>query len=643
MKRKYKLDEYLNIPWWQRELDEEGEPKYESQEDYEEANVAKVDAWLIESRRYHRAVKKQWARAVSRFERSLDKLSDMSGASDEPAYSDLPFLYKAILELVAMLFDSLPRPQYLPRQATEDEFVGALNYWGAWELDANDFDITMFDIGLDINLFNLGILKQTVDPEGTGPFDQDGRIVFRKTEPRYFWPDPYAGTLKWGDAKYWIFAEPYDLGDIRKTYPTTGFRVEPESRYSTMRGDKDSGEEGGDDDTGTIMQSPANAIGLTGPVGERWRAVVKECWLLDYSLEFVAEEEFVPTKDADGNPKMDDNGKPVGETKIKLDEKGDVIGYHRRRFPNGRLLVTANKVLLYDEPIDKIYRHKQPPYTFFRGRPTKKLLSPGDATFLLIVERKLNEIYGRVMRNAMCNIATPLIVDAGAFDAPKKYRNLTDDPDIVIELRPNARLDHLKAGEIPQFVIPFAAFLKGFFDDLMGINDVQRGQLTEGAQLSSEALGALQDQASSRIRMKSRLIENALKQMGYQLMWNIRATYPSDKVITIMDPSSGEPHEVTWNDDEAQDDYAVVIQAGSSLPGAKMGAYKQALELYREGIADDEFVLDAAQVPGKQRIMQRTQEKRDKRLTVAIEAKEMGVAAKERQNYSGQPGRRVKE
>ncbi len=320
-----------------------------------------------------------------------------------------------------------------------------------------------------------------------------------------------------------------------------------------------------------------------------------------------------------------------------------MIGVHKRRYPNGRCLTVANGVLLYDAPIHEMYRHKQPPYTFFRGRPTKRVLSPGDASFLMVVEKKLNELYGRVMRNAMCNIATPLVVDSGAFDAPKKYRNITDDPDLIIQVRPNARIQHLQAGELPQFIMPFAQFLKGFFDDLMGIQEVMRGGLAEGAQLSSEALGALQDQASSRVRMKSRLIENALKQMGFQLQWNIRATYPSELEVTVMDPASGKPHKIFWNDDEAQEDYSVVIQAGSSLPGAKMGAYKQAMELYREGIVDDEFVLDAAQVPGKVAILNRTEQKRDKRLTVAIEAKELGVAAKERQNYSGQPGRRPKE
>lgn len=638
--KKYTLEQYKKLEWWERELDENGEQRFTSKEEHDQFYVQQVEAWLSESRRHFRSTKKQWARAVARFEWFMERLSEMSAASMEPAYSDLPFLYKAMLELVAMLFDSLPRPQYMSRQSNEDQFVGALNYWGTWELDANDFDITMFDIGLDINLFNLGILKQTIDYEQSGPFNQDGRITFKKTEPRYFWPDPYSGSLKWGDAKYWIFAEPYDLGDIRRTYQTTGFLVQPESRYSDL-GDRES--QDGDDDTGTIMQSPANAIGLTGPVGERWRACVKECWLQDYSLEFEAEEEFVPVLDEEGKQKFDKDGRKLGEWCYKEDADGNLIGVHKRRYPNGRCLVVANGVLLYDAPIHEMYRHKQPPYTFFRGRPTKRVLSPGDASFLMVVEKKLNELYGRVMRNAMCNIATPLVVDSGAFDAPKKYRNITDDPDLIIQVRPNARIQHLQAGELPQFIMPFAQFLKGFFDDLMGIQEVMRGGLAEGAQLSAEAMGALQDQASSRVRMKSRLIENALKQMGFQLQWNIRATYPSELEVTIMDPASGKPHKIFWNDDEAQEDYSVVIQAGSSLPGAKMGAYKQAMELYREGIVDDEFVLDAAQVPGKVAILNRTEQKRDKRLTVAIEAKELGVAAKERQNYSGQPGRRPKE
>lgn len=634
-----KLDEYKNLEPWQLDLDEEGDQRFTSEEEYDEYLIALTDDLVREAKRGYKAVRREWARAAARFERSLDKLSTLGGASNDPAWSDLPFLYKAILELVAILFDSLPRPQYLSRQSTEDEFVGAINYWSAWELDVAEFDMLMFDVGLDVNLFNLGVLKQTIDGEQSGPFDQDGRIIFKRIEPRAMLFDPYAQSTKWDDNRYIIEVHAEDLATIRKMFPIDGFRVNPDPRYSLPRGDKDSVEE--EDDGGGVMDSPANRLGGPFSTGERGRALIRELWLHDESLEFCTEDEWVPELDSDEKPKYDDHGYPMGEYKPKEDINGDVIGYYRRRYPNGRLIVTAGDVVLLDIP--NPYRHKLPPYTFFRGRPTKKALSVGDASFLLIVEKKMNEIYGRVMRNAMCNIATPLLVDSGAFDAPKKYRNITDDPDLVIQLRPNAQIRHLAAGEIPNFIYPFATFLKSFFDDLMGVQGVMRGQLEQGSQLSAEAMGQLQDQASSRVRMKSRLIESGLKNFGYQLMWNIRQTYPSQKSFVIMDPSTGKPSPLNWNDDEAQDDYACVIQAGSSLPGAKMGAYKQAMELYREGIVDDEFVLDAGQVPGKQNILQRTQQKRDKRLKIAIEAKEMGVDAKERQNFNGQPGRRVKD
>lgn len=652
--------EYTKRDKWKDDFrDEDGNPDPDVTRDhYEKYWIACVDDWLHQSQSHWKRVKREWAIAVKRFEQIQDRMREMSSAKADPASTNLPFLYQGLVELVALLFDSLPRPSYQSRQAQVDDFAGALNYFANWEMDANQFDMLMYDVGLDVQLFNLGVLKFTVDPSEKGPFAREGRIDIRRTEPRYINPDPYAQKMEWKYMQWLIEASPYDVGELRAMYPEKGHLINPEVGYSVTRADADNNDDGEDVmDGGGVISSPAN-FNKTGPfiIGDRQRAVLKECWLKDDTLEFVATEKWFDNilKDQEGNPVLGPDGQDIeinpgmgrGWMQPELEDPDDpdsyVLGNWVKKYPHGRYIVTCNNVLLIDIP--NPYAHKEPPYVFFRGRPSKKCLAPGDATFLIVVERKLNDIYSRIFRMAQANIERPKLMDAGAFDSPKKWRNIEAVADMIIQVRQNAQFKVMEAGEIPVFVAPFAQFLKGFFDDLLGINAVMSGKLTEGAQLGAEALGALQDQAGTRTRMKARFIEAGLKECGFILMWLIRSTYESAQKIQIIDPSTQEPKEVTWNPDEAgDDDYITVIQAGSSLPGAKQGAYQQALTMYREGIVDDEYVLQTAQIPGAPSIIKRKRSKQLENIQAQAAGKALGLDIKDdTAKTDGRPGRKVK-
>lgn len=639
--------EYVKRPKWQDDFPDEDfsdQSPEEIEEWCDKYWVACVDDWLSQSVLHWKSVKREWAQAVRRFEQFTERLREVASSKADPAFTNLPFLYQGLIELVALLFDSLPRPSYQSRQATVDDFAGALNYFATWEYDANDFDMLMYDVGLDIQLFNLGVLKFTVDDSQEGPFARTGRIQIRRTEPRYIHPDPYAQKMDWDYMAWLIEASPYDVGEIRRMYPDRGFMVHPETHYSVTRADEDQGDGDNDDIPGQVITSPAN-WNKGGPftIGERGRALLKECWLKDETLEFVAEEEWFTNTvvDPDGNTTELVPGGGAGWMQPKVDDDGYVIGSWQKKYPHGRYIVTCNKVKLVDIP--NPYAHKEPPYVFFRGRPSKTCLSPGDATFLIVVERKLNDIYNRIFRMAQANIERPKLADAGAFDAPKKWQNIEAAADMIIQVRPDSRFETMEAGEVPNFVAPFAQFLKAFFDDLLGVNAVMQGKLTEGAQLSSEALGALQDQAGTRTRMKARFIEAGLKKAGYIMMWLIRSTYKSDISIKITDPSTKKEKEVKWDPEKAEDDYVVVIHAGSSLPGAKQGAYQQAMSMYRERIVDDEYVLQTAQIPGAAAILERKRKKQLEDIQAQAMGKVLGLTVKDNMKTDESPGRKRKD
>lgn len=625
-RQQFTLDEYNDYKYWPDwKLDFQNVEDLDeiSEEDVEAYWVEVVDDWLRESREKFMPVKKQWAYAIRCFEQSIERMGSISVAQLAPEHTDLPFLYKAILDLVALLFDTLPRPTFQSKQSTEDDFVNGLNYFANWEMDAADFDMLMYDIGLDIQLCNLGILKLTVDKSLDGPFGQEGRIQFRRVEPRFIAPDPLTPKLDWKLSRYIGVAEPYDVGDIRAMYPYAADLIKGESQYSTSRADLEDTDD--DQTSGRVISSPANDNSLPFSPGERQRALLKEFWFHDQTVKFVADLE------------KDENG--VDQPKV--DEDGFVVGEWEKRFPKGRCVVVCGDVLLAN--FANPHESGQPPFVFFAGRPTKSALTPGDATFLRVVERKMNSIYKKIHLMAEVNTERPTIIDSGAFDAPSRWRKTRTYADAIIQVRQGSNVGVMVPGEIPNFVSPYLQFLDAFFGDLMGIQAVQRGQLTEGAQLSAQALGDLQDQAGTRSRMKARFIEAGLKNMGQLLQWLIRETYPSDFTIQMTDPDTHQPKTVAWKNQKDGDEYPVAIQAGSSLPGAKQGAYQQALTLYREKIVDGTYVLACAQIPGAEKIDARNQQKQNEAIMTQAEGRAMGLQTKELMKPDGEPGAKPKD
>lgn len=581
---------------------------FESYEEYERYYCSLADDLYTESKEAWKPVKQRWMDADRRVE--LD--SGSLGGPRKTSSTEIPIVPAAVEEAIALRIESLPRPSAQARQPNEDQMVSALNYFMGEELDMANFDMLMARVALDMMRFGIGCVKQTIDKSQTGPFGQPSRIVFSKVDPRHIWVDPFATGHRWEDMRYLVIAVPHDLEDIRKWFPVRGPLVPADPSYSSNREDAD---DNTPQRSSTFSySSPFKDKSQSFTVGERRRALLKEVWIKDGR-----------TKEC---PKLDDDGMPV------FGEDGKQIMYDEPMYPNGRVIISAGDVVLLD--VANPYRHKEPPYVFFPARVSSRFFTYGDVELLAKLEDKINILMKDLMKNARTNMNSPWLVDSGAFDSPEKYKNLTNDEGLVIIARPNARVMRVPPGEVPMFIKPLIDQLSGYFDNVLGIGGVQRGQLTEGAQLSAQAVESLQGASATRLRLKARLFETALEHLGYQLQWNIRMTYPSKMEIEIIDPSSGEPEKIYWNDEEAQDDYPVSIEAGSSLPGAKQGASSMAITLWGQDLIDRQKAVEMLNIPGGAVMLKRMEDR-------AEELAKLGYEADLKKNKTGSPGRKIQE
>lgn len=576
---------------WEQELNEDGSRRFETYGQYEKYYVRLVEDLYEESRRAFKPIKQRWMEADKRLE--LDKLFEMSSFGSATR-TDIALVPQAVEKRISLLVENLPRPQIGPRQAGQEDMVGAINYFMNEVLDQNQFDMLVARIALDMARFNIGVIKITTDENGFGPFGEEGRIIMSKCDPRYVWPDPFAKSWRWEDMKYLCVAEPHDLSDIRLRYGKAGRRVEAESFYSLKRETLD-----GDEDMSGILQT-SNESGHK--IGERERVLVKELWLKDNSLMWE------PICDENGEQALDADGKPLLR--------------QVPRYPRGRLIVVANGVILLD--CHNPFTHPRPPYAFFLNRLSTRLFSFGDVELLARLEDKVNVLHKDCMRNARTNMNSPWLVDHGAFDSPEMYKNLTNEEGLIIEKAPQSNVSRLPAAELPGFVFPLMGWLTGIFNDLSGVSNIMQGQLEKGSQLSADAIAGLQGAASGNLRIKARLFETGLEDVGYLLSFDIRDLYDSEKNFTLTDPKSGETKEISWTPGKMEGEYPVEVTAGSSLPGAKAGAQQQAITLWDHDLIDRQAALDQMQYPGRGVIVKRMADRQTQLAVLGIEAKDGG-------------------
>lgn len=563
----------LDTPQWKFE-------GCDSREEYEEQYVRLVDDLYGESESAFIKIKRAWMRDIKRVR--MDDEHEITGTVSK---TDLPLVPPAIEDAVAMTVENLPRGNASPRQSSQEDFAGALNYFMGEEYDANDFDWIAARAVFDALVFSFGCSKQTVDMEQSGPLGNVGRVIFKNIDPRYVWPDPRAKSWRWEDMRYLIVAEPMDLSEVRERWPGQGHLVTPEGEYSDKRNDLELGE--------------TEEVGDGYTVGQRHRALVKECWLKDGRKVWEAMR-----NPETGQEEKDSEGKPLGKWV--------------KKYPHGRVVITCNGVLLADVP--NPYDHGQPPYSILPGLIDGSLMGKGQVRLIGIIADKINQLGKDGFRNLRVGCNSPWVADRNAFDDPDKFHQLTNDPGIVLPVTAGARVERLPPAELPQSYFMFQDWMQTQFDNVLGRAAVAAGRVEKGSQLSAEAIGNLQQSSMSRQRLKQRNFERYLKHNGHLLQWNVRQFYPDDMTVELLDPRNGQKKIYKWTAEAAKADYSIQIEAGSSMPGAKQGKEQAGRELYKDGIIDREYAIRMIDLPGADALIERMTKQEEKLASLGMMA-----------------------
>lgn len=625
--RLYRL--YQTAPLW--EIDS---PIFAGPQDYHQYWAALIRTFAMQSKaaigRWQQNGK-QGAKALEQNNPSSSPIWDFQGAlATEP----LPLAMSMVHEKVALLASNPPKPQFTPQQESQNQQVAAINQLVDMVFAANDYRLKAAQGHYDIQFWNACCYRWNVHMDEPGLFGEPGEIELQKLDMQEIFPDPNCAYLHWKYMDYIIQKHVMEIGEIQVKYPmaTSFVSAEVDEVISdttvTSR------------NTEAYIQSPQPQLGRDHAARQQ-KITVLEGWVKD------SRTRFMPLVDAGINPEY--------ENRWKTDEDGYLIGKWVKRYPAGRSVVVTGTAVLKD--MANPFPHGQFPYVFATGMPATTPFSCGNAMRLMIVSRKINNIIGEIHQYFQSEIQRPMTSTPGAINDPNLAQKIPNQSNVNLELSgPAARFERRQAMDVPPSVYTYIQILQGFLDTVSGSAAIMRGQLAEGDQLSAEAVGALQQYASSRLALEAGFFEAAVKQLGYQLMWILRRVVQGTITVTVKIPATGEVLKIDWKSDRdvfesnnpiaiqqlrAKEDYLIGIKAGTGSPGAEGQKMASAVNLFDKKLIDRQAALDAMEYPDRDAIVQRFKGAENEDAFNAAFAKEMGVNFKEAMKRN-QPGRKEK-
>lgn len=608
----------------------EREPRYwldgfETYSDYESYYANTIAEWLSQSKKHTEKWKSTCRKALQVIEYMEDASAAYTNIDMALARSPVALAYACIQEQTALLSNNIAHPIMVPTEESENQYAAASNQIAEAELEENDWETLATEAMYLGQFYNVGFFKTLVDHNEYGPFGQMGKICIEYCHPDEIHPDPKAKKFAWSHMDFIIQEHHMEIGDVRQRFPITGFRISDDtesSMYTSMQ----------DNQAQDSILSPIPKL-AKGPSWKRQRIRVYECWFKDSRLKFVPQRE--PSKE-----EVDEFGQAKTIYKpLVLDEEGFVVGDWLPAFPAGRCITIAERCILED--MGNRLPHGRAPFIPIKFAPTENPYVAGDATRIIQIADKINFLLGEVMSFAGTEIQRAIICELGALANKESYKRITNKANKVLLVNPG-RIGHIMRmppTEVPAFVWQLFQLFQQMLDMVAGSSSIMRGNLSDGAQLSAEALDSLSQQASQRVTMKAKHFNKSVKELGRQIFWLIRRTYDENIKMQVVLPD-GSTAPFNWESDKAvfesgdeqeiqklvsQEGHFVSIKAGTGTPNAAQARQQQAEHLYMINAIRRIDLLDAFQWPNRQEINKAKAEEFRSHIAAEAAGRKMGL------------------
>ena len=536
------------------------------------------------------------------------------------------FIFRVIQSTVPMQVDARPRFEFLPEEPSDYELSQILNEVAEADWQKNNWQEQLLEVVYDGAFYGAGLSHVCQDEEANLGV---GKVDYSSVDPFHCFPDPDARDVN-KESGFFIVAKPTDVAKIKAEYPDKKDFIKPDL-LDLMKGSKT-------DFTPLKRRSPVdNKVVVEGSqtldLVDKEKALLITCYMTPEFCHDDYEEVEKTLKDPEGGP--------------------DQVEYEQRaRWPKGRKVVVCNGILLegdkplYDDakiPLQR-YVNYLLPREFWGISEVEQLKGP---------QRMFNKTFCFAL-DVLTLMGTPIWINPTTSGVDSE--NLMNRPGLVVESNDADNAPYRVEGvQLQPYVLQIADKLAEYVDSISGSQDVSRGIQPTGVTAAS-AITALQEAANTRVRLKAKLLDGYLQQVGqawlsrtfqfrsapeiFRLTNNEGASKyfrmhveQYDKTEPVMDPMTGatteqptgergtrvhyQPFEQNGQMDpekarqyETQGRFDVRVSTGSSLPFNKAEKEARLTKLFELGIVDEEEVLKGTEYPNYEAVLQRMAQKK---------------------------------
>ena len=244
------------------------------------------------------------------------------------------------------------------------------------------------------------------------------------------------------------------------------------------------------------------------------------------------------------------------EEKINANEK-----ITKSKYPNGRHIILCPEIGVVLKDTASPYSDGYPFVLVKDYDVPDKFWGEGEVAQLISPQKYLNELNNSVVDTAKATANMPWIIDK---NAGIPYGKITARPGLVIRKNPGTEVKREQAPQMPLYVTNSIEVIKSDIQQISGIYDSLRGDGVTGV-YTAQGILALQEAGQVRIRLKVKLLEEALAKIGQKWFSRMKQYWKDDKWLLLTKPDGS--YDMKKFVTEVLDyDYDVKITAGSTMP-----------------------------------------------------------------------------
>ena len=542
-----------------------------------------------------------------------------------PAYRHsevVNIIFSTINSMVPTLTDSRPKLEYIPTVPTMFELADILSKVAENDWIHGNWLTVLTEIIYDSHFYGTGFGTIGYDPKANMGI---GNATFVSWDPFYVFPDPNARDINEAKCQYFIYAEPLDIEEAKKRYP---------DKAKFFTGDIIDLAQGNKTDLENVMfKSPVESrLIIEGTSMYETAGRDQVLMLTLYSKDGQIEESMAIEEDLDGNQK---------------EEYTQVLKY-----PRGRKIVIGAGILCEDGPFEyedglipaaKLNNYLLP-REFWGISEIEQMEMPQKALNRLISYCNDNLT---LMGNPIWKVGSAANIDTD---------NLFNKPGLVIEADDISQVQREPGIDLPPYVMQMVSWYRNILDVVSGQTDTSQGRQPTEDPMSGDAIDSLQEAAQTRLRLKSRLIDGFLQQLGKLYLNRVFEYYSLPRIIRttgddgatnffrfhvekrgkpgpdgqIQLDEQGNPLESTKfaiiqnhapdgtpqtpKEIEIVGEFDVRVATGSTLPFAKEAKSDLTMKLFQMKVIDAEELLKNIDYPNYEAVLARLQQQQQQQM-----------------------------